>query len=396
MDEVLRDFFAAGRAKLVKDTSITLRKECPDYCDRLGSDVLPEACLEPFVHACFHQDTPFRLEQFLFGYIPVERRPECLTVRTDERGRTYVPRLGIFDTGRPEQSLRLFFEPGSNAPLVLAEGASGRVAPAAIPTAGGDGLGIFPHEHPLFQSIIDRERPDERTEIARAVAQARPVLEKALELMAKVSPAAYGDVLDVSRLLVLLENESVYSFATEMAPGALFLSVDREPTELGLCEDLIHQAAHNTFFCVLAPVRDCFTIRATTRLSEFTVLDDQRSLCSALHGLYTLARIDEFFDDCFERASLTSLQRHELAGRLALTMDRFRRTLEAIGDDRLYTPKGRVILEYLRRCYERLSRDRATVLSRADISNQPYVFSYARFCEANPLVATSEATAGRA
>ena len=81
-------------------------------------------------------------------------------------------------------------------------------------------------------------------------------------------------------------------------------------------------------------------------------------------------------------AKIGMTQKHP--GRFALVMQRYTQSLRAIGDERLYKEKGRLVLTRLRDCRDEVWRRREALLGPLDVSNQPYVFSYRKFCDLNP------------
>jgi hypothetical protein len=64
-------------------------------------------------------------------------------------------------------------------------------------------------------------------------------------------------------------------------------------------------------------------------------------------------------------------------------MRRYRRTLEAMGDLRLYTEAGLRLIRPLIACYQALSQRWADWLASLDVSDQPYVFDYQKFRTTN-------------
>jgi HEXXH motif-containing protein len=385
MDFTFEDQIAAGRSAFIERARLSFSRESPLCCAMLDRAERAAAYLEPFAHACFHVQAGFPLEQFLVGYLPPPLRPARVAVRTDEQGAAYVPELGIYRTQRPHAQLELRCDGRDprRAPPLAAEGED---IPFAFEAVGGGPLPcvVYPDRHPLFAPLFERHSRYADTEVRETTTHHAPTLARAFALLRAVDPACHELLGGVCKLAVLLRNPAVYSFASEQILGGVFLSLPSHASVVALAEDLVHQAAHNAFFFIVDRPRRLFAIPPRTPLATVTGEADDRSVHDALHGLYTLAKIDAFFARCLAAGALSAGERHELMGRFLLTLQRYRRSVELMSDERFYTPAGLEIFRALRASYERLEAAHRAELARYDVADQPYVFDYERFCRRNP------------
>jgi hypothetical protein len=401
--EDFEELFAAGRAQIARRIATRLALVAPAQLSlalRAGGAGLHE----PLVHAWLsHQSPPIGLEQLLYGYLLAPDRPERLPVLASSKGVVRLPgwgalRLHEWDPSqhRAESGLELRSIPGTEPALWV----NGRPAPAerlgrrVVP---GTEIELHAELHPLVTRFF-RQRTEEReVEVEGTSLRCLPALARAFALLARVAPEQRASIERDCRALVVLRSAKILSLATLDAYGLAVLSVSagsdgvvgdddsRDPSELCLAEDLVHQVGHISFFAITE--QPCFTIPAQTPLARFTSLTgDHRTLYAAFHGNYTIMRMAQFFEACLERGALDAALRHELLGRFALTMTRFEAGLVSIDDERLYTPLAWQLHRAMIRVYERLDARYRPLLERCDLAGQPYVFDYRAFCARNPRV----------
>src|SRR5215470_4905591 len=102
MSDSFADFIerrvARGQDQFADVTRALVYKLAPIWFDLLNFDD-PEIFLEPLLFAYFSAQEPqMPIEQLLFGYVRNDRRPPSISVRSDDGGVVYLPRVGYFAT----------------------------------------------------------------------------------------------------------------------------------------------------------------------------------------------------------------------------------------------------------------------------------------------------------
>jgi HEXXH motif-containing protein len=391
------DLFAAGRRGLRNAARAFVQEHCPEYFDLLEKGGDSEAYFEPMLHANREESetTLFPHEQFLFGYVPPPLRPSSVTVRADDNGTVYVPRIGFFTTSRrlADQELELRHDSSSGRYALRLDQSPVSYRFSLPDMIEGTPIQVYPCKHPLFRRYFDhvplelgKQTPQyDVTRVEEPTRRFRNDLEDGLKLIRRVDAVLYDSILASCRMVVLLDNPNVNSMAASSFLGAVFLSTLPENDPIFFAEDLLHQGGHNTFSAVTSNPFEHYTIPEHTEIREFTTLKaDKRSLEDAVHGIYTLARMAIFFDKCLDEEVFIGKQKHELLGRFALCMQRYQMGLEPLGDERLYKQPGLDVFRRLERVFERIHAKRPT-LAAYDLSNQAYVFRYERFRKLNPI-----------
>ncbi|AQG79779.1 hypothetical protein [Spirosoma montaniterrae] len=125
---------------------------------------------------------------------------------------------------------------------------------------------------------------------------------------------------------------------------------------------------------------------------EQTILGDligrpleQRTVLSAVHGLYTVAKRYEAFRLLKELNVFEGLQKHEFLGRLADLEKRYHTGLELMNLHNIFTPKGIEVYTLIDQiCGQEIERVR-DLKGVFELSNQPDEFSYEHFQRVNPI-----------
>lgn len=381
--DLLEPHFTAGRKALRQETVRRLAHASPRYAGLVtgsGSAALDE----PLLHAWLTDTAPeLALEQLLFGYLRPIDRPPRLAVRTSPSGAVHLPCLGALHTGLPSASLELRWTLGAPPTLWTADGFAVPAVFAPRQLVPDTTIELYTELPPLCARFLHRARSAEALEARQTAVACLPVLRRALSLLERVAPAQRRALERDCRGLLLVRDPQVLSLAAMDARGLAVLSVPPQPSELYFCEDLVHQVGHITFFAITA--QPCFTIAASTPLSRLTVRhDDHRTLYAAFHGNYTIMRMVELFDACLTADAVRGALRHELHGRLALALARYRDGLISIDDHRLYTPMAWAAHRRMIEVYDEVYQRRAGELRGYALTDQPYAFDHRIFCIHNP------------
>lgn len=189
---------------------------------------------------------------------------------------------------------------------------------------------------------------------------------------------------DSTRHVYLFHACQPHSFASLSAHGAMFLNVPNEADEVFFLEDMAHQGAHVAFNAMTHDKARYFRVKPHLPMSE--LLGDAaetRSVYSVFHALYTYVLIADVLGAVLEAGVLDGRQTHELRGRLAYNLLKFRIDLQNLNQPSIFTAKGQLLYRrFMAHCLHH-SRRHEHVVRGLDLSNQPYNFSYAHFVQSN-------------
>ncbi len=197
---------------------------------------------------------------------------------------------------------------------------------------------------------------------------------------------------------VLLYNASApNSFASLRVHGMVFLNVPEGADAIFFLEDLAHQGAHVIFTAISASHVDRYLLVGDeTRWCDLATTpederEDDRSVYTTLHAVVTYVLICSVLSAVRAEPSLTPRQRHELDGRLGLTLRKFNADVQLMNEPSLYAPRGRMLYRRLRSVLKYFLALHGEMARQQNMSNQPYNFSYAHFVELNPMSAENPA-----
>ena len=150
-------------------------------------------------------------------------------------------------------------------------------------------------------------------------------------------------------------------------------------------EDLAHQCGHILFSALSVNRDDYLRVDSNTPLQQITGTEgEQRDLYTALHGVFTEALMCIALYYCLEAGVFTEAKMHELLGRLSFVMKRFHLDLLNLNHEGLFTDRGLAIIRDCGRAFDDIFRQTKGRITRFDLSNQSYTFSYDRFAALNP------------
>ncbi|MCX8491726.1 MAG: hypothetical protein ORN54_11725 [Cyclobacteriaceae bacterium] len=251
-----------------------------------------------------------------------------------------------------------------------------------------NGLEVCTRLHPLWAERFKNNNEIVEVEIEKTTQLHIDKLQNAFEIIAIHLPQLHEEILKTNRKIVLFYNPNVRCFVTIEAHGMIFLSTIPENDEVFFLEEIIHQCSHNTFNCVLfGNESDFFKIDIQKEiLGDFIGNEaERRTIYSAMHGLYTVAKRYESFEKLIQKNIFVGKNRHEFLGRFGDLKKRFRTGLEKLNHDSIFTERGMDIYNTLDNfCFEAISRIDENQID-FDFSNQPAEFSYSKFLELNPL-----------
>jgi len=358
------------------------------YLDLLEYDD-NEVFLEPLLISYFSSERPtVTLDQLLFGYIYGDRKPELISIRTDSDGIAYLPKVGYFITRHPYQTVELHWK---GTPY----SSSLRMENAALPfdfrpsiNAEGTSIELYQVLPPLYRPfLIDNEEQAAAFKINDLSTTNQAKIEESFSILRKYNPDYYQNIATTVKGILNYEKPLPYSFANFGAHGAIFLNSIRQDNLLFFLEDIIHQSGHVIFNTATAlSSQELFTIDPETPLGKVSSLDTYHgSVYAAFHGLYTQLNINESFKIFHTENVFSGEVRHELEGRISDDMKRFASAIYAFNNRKLFTDLGWEIFLYFKDKFTELYQSQRELIEKYDTSNQPYLFSYEKFNELNPV-----------
>jgi hypothetical protein len=341
--------------------------------------------LDPTLFAYFTDPSPpVTLPQVLYGVTPADRRPDSVLIKTDAAGRVLLGSVGTIETDLPCATLQ-FGRNGKDSPYRCLSGQQPVPFHARPPLmVPGTRIEVTGDIHPLFRRFYDASPP------APEIAGVRPARDNlhhlfvALDLIRTHCPLAWKEIASFTRIIVLYRAAAPNSFAALSAHGAIFCNRRPGEDEIGLLEDVAHQAAHVIFNAVTHDASRFLLADRETLIHAFSgELGETRSLYEAFHGLFTYTLICRVLLGVYNAATLPERQSHEILARLGFTLRKFAYDLEHLDLPAVYTAAGRRCYDAFAAEYDSSLAQHGDLLADFTYDNQPYAFDYACFVERN-------------
>lgn len=375
-----------GQAQLAERLRIIVYKLAPNLID-LVNFYDDETFLEPLLFAYAVDPEPMvKLEQILFGYIIETSRPTSISVYADRHGVVELPRIGYLRTNNRNRDLQLIWNGGVEK-CILTDGE--RIVEHVFEepiVVDGTTIEVCRYNHPLLEKFfVDDAGAKVDIDVEHITRQHVDHLGSAFKIIRDQLPFYYEQILKATRRIVIYSGKRPFSFATLSAHGIAFLNASESDDEVFFIEDLMHQCSHVIFSAATLNARDILLVAADTPFKYLTGDErDNRDLYTALHGVFTMAWMNQCMDLCCESGFFSRVQKHELLGRFALMLSRFGGDLFCLTANGIFTEKGYLLLSWFASVYREVVAKRYDLLSQFDISNQPYCFSYQSFLLSNP------------
>lgn len=335
---------------------------------------------DPLLYYYFLEQVPEKkisIPQIIAGYIKDKTEIIDVTVRSDPHGYVYLPGLGYCRHTADTTASLDYDAPGDT---FLLNGAPVTFTPPQTLAVPGLQLGIHTSGCLHGHNITLHESP------AITAAAHSDTLNTALLLMQQYVPAFLHTVTSVTRDLILFNSGSYNSFAGIGQHGAAFLNTENQTkSTLFFVDDIAHQCGHIIFNTLTLDTHEYLQIPKYTPLYELVPgSTDKRKVYGAFHGLFTYTCILHCLHTIYQEASLTSLLRHEMAGRFGFYLTKFSIDLRNLSHPGILTEKGRDVYDSFAAGYQVVKSLYADLCEGFDYSNQPYSFSYTDFAVLNP------------
>lgn len=378
--EYISDAIEVGNRMFANDARRFLYNHNKDYYQLVDFDK-DEVFLRSLLLSYFldeRKDTT--LDQILFTSLPAEREKE---VMTNEHGVAYVPGVGYFETGQPSAILSLRQHAGAYEISHRGQSlAFTLVPPDLIP---GTRIEIARHLLPYTQAIFDEVRPDDpAAEVEQITRQHASKVKQAFAMLEEHFPVYYSWLMKSMTTIQVFKNPGIWSFAAVKSYGISYLSAHERRSLLFFLEDILHQCAHNIFFAVTYfDKKELFLIDPESNLDAFTQNGDHRDIYGVFHGLFTQSCISIFFDTCLENNLFSGEERFEVLGRLSDNMKRWEKMIGVFSTEGIFTEMGEQFFAEFKSIYDVLHEKYKPLIYDFDTSNQPYIFCFDKFLEAN-------------
>jgi hypothetical protein len=345
----------------------------------------PQPYLEPELFAFLSGAQPvLPLRQVLFHHVVEACGRARAEVRSNARGSVALPGFGHLRTAACDRTLSL--EWSEAGPRLLDAGVPVACEREPSTTIAGTPFVLAPELPsdfaPLFVGPGGR-RVEVEVTAGSEVERAR--LARACELVATHCPRYFARIREAVRTVVLYRGEHPYSFASLSAHGVVFLNIHPESSVVALIEDLVHQSGPVIFGAATLDRHALFRVEPDVPLSSISADGDgDHGLYESFHGLFTQASINRCLRALRLAGVFDGAERHELEGRISDDMKRFGAAIHILGNREVYTELGWKLFSYFKWCFVTLYTEQRALIEAHDTSNQPYIFSYAKFLERNP------------
>lgn len=376
---------ASGQRQLADTIRTLVYRTDEALFDRL--DLSSDAqFLHPVLFAYFTDPSPpISLAQALYGLTPAMRRPSSIRIQTDAAGCACLGLVGTVETDAPSAKLHFGRTNGGSPYGCTSEEAPLPFrlrSPLLVP---GTAIEVTTDVHPLFRRLYG----DPGAQSVNTAAAQRPQghllhLMVALGLIRAHCASVWDEIAAFTRLIVLYSASAPNSFAALSAHGAIFCNVREGEDEVALLEDVAHQAAHVIFNAFSHDPRTLLAVNPETAIQDMSPgSGETRSFYVVLHALFTYTLICRVLAGVHNANVLPERQAHEVLGRLGFTLVRFAADLALLDMPAVYTDAGRRCYSAFSAEFERIKTRHGALVADFGYGNQPYVFDYLRFVEAN-------------
>lgn len=385
LKSLVNERVAEGRQGLSFVNRSIVYKDAPalfDLLDYENDDIFLEPILFQYSHL---SDELQNLPQIMFGYLADDQKPELLTVLTNKKGTAYIPKFGHIYTDAANTKITLNWDRDQKRFVGLRD--SGYQLLRTVSAQYRGGFEIYQDEIVELNHYFGIDHSREDLGVAAQYKLHEDEMDQSFRVIKSIYPEFHQVLNDALKSFYLFKTKTNRSFATIQSMGISYLNVEDENGLIFFLEDIIHQSAHNIFYYVLAD-EDVFSVNPTDPMSLYSSHPNAHGdVYGTFHGLFTLTNITEFLSRCIAQNTFDGLQHLEVQGRISDNMKRFKTALEVFDERKIYTDLGWELYGMLKASYESVYQENHELIASFETSNQPYVFSFKKFLEANPVVA---------
>lgn len=337
--------------------------------------------LEPLLFAYIMQKENYWLDSIIYGY---ENNPKPkIQVFTNNTGTIYIPQVGYFHT--KEINKELFLEAKNNLFFIFNNDRT-EISYNFEPICYIDeSIEIVRCQHPLLEKIfLDNHDKIVEVEIEKTYTKHLDHANKAIQLIKQNSPIYFDLIKKTIKKIMIFDGEP-NSFANIQAHNMIFLNAHDENDEVFFLDHILHESAHVVFNTLTYNSKlSLFKHPFDTKFSEITGdVNEHGDLYSRFHGLFTFIIINACLETVIDKNILIGRHNEEVVGRFSLNMKRFNTGISMFNIPNLLAEEGqdwyKIFVNTFHQIYERKNK----LINSIDVSNQPYVFSFKQFKQAN-------------
>ena len=369
----------SGFGQIADSMKMLLYKQAQEIFEKIdfGNDV---AFTEPLLFAYFNLNLIPSLDQLLWSYFKKESKSGTFEVISDKEGIFYIPEYGYLITDSKKEKLTLSFD---EILELNRNGEKVKYTFEPIQKIGGTPISLFTYPSPLLDPFFQDSNGSQTSVTLLSDKSHIKNFEQALKIINDLNKAYYDAITSTVRGIYFYHGKP-NSFATLSAHGIAFFNIEPENEVVFFVDDIVHQCGHIIFNTISFEKEKWFTVPPLSIVKDINPnSQDTEDLYSRYHGLFTLTEIVNMLDLCLEQKVFDGDQEYECTGRLVFNLTKFENSLENINIPSAYTEVGKEWYAYFKSTFERVKEKRKDLLSKFKVNNQPYVFKFSKFKEAN-------------
>ncbi len=308
-----------------------------------------------------------------------------IPVQSNKHGIIYLPKIGHLHTDQPNSK---FIVSNKNGELDLRQNSREVSHKIYHSTYVTDQVEVPLCGIPYMSEVYGEEEIANFQEKSHALAREHMnKLIDAIELIKEHFGLYYEWFKTCICRIQILYNPNLFSFAFAKTYGLSVLSSLEERSIIFYLEDVIHQCAHNIFFAsTYFEKHELFNCKPDAHLCDIFPIEDQREIYGVYHGLFTQSCISIFFDICLEKKAFNGVNELEIKARLSDNLKRWQKILEIFETNpEAFSALGKELINEFKLIYTRMMEKYADQIFHYDTSNQPYIFNFNKFLEANSI-----------
>ena len=379
---IVYDNFDACLIDVEQTLKSLLYKRHPSIFDRIDFED-DSLFSEPLLYSYLTQNDNKWLDSIILGY--EYDRVRSISIFTNAQGIAYLPQIGYFETPYLRTELVL------NNDLLdyKVYKINGEIAEFSYYplTFLSEGFELVTAQHPLWERLyIDAQ--DIQTDVNvmdRYAINQSSFFNSAIDIIKFYTPD-YFKLIKSNVKKVLLFNGDANCFASMSAHNMIFLNIYKTNNPIFYLDHILHEGSHVVFNTLTFKTKqNLFTVKFNSNLSELTGnVHDSGELYGQFHGLFTQSHINYGLAKYYRAKIFNGEESHELLGRLASNLTRFRSGVDVFNQPSKYNSEGRKWYDFFCERFAQLYNENMNTISHFDLSNQPYVFNYEKFKQLNP------------
>jgi hypothetical protein len=374
---------AEGKNNFIEYIKMLIYKTRKDLFDRL--DFNAEApFMEPMLYTWFNfPQQKISLDQLLYGYMALDRRPVTIQVLTESTGIIYLPNIGYYHTDVPGEYIDYHGAENPATARLLKDGQEIPYTFEKIYLLNNSTIELCLHNSSLIDALFDDKQDPG---IEDSVMRHKQHLEKALGFI-KAHYPEFDELLHATvKRIVIFKGGYMRSFASMLSNGTAFFNVHDWHDEVFFCEDITHQCGHVIYYAVMYNKSSFFSVPPETLIKQFNGRpNDVRTVLGAFYSLLPFCFSNTNSYRLYEAGVFSHRQLHEFLGRFAFRMRKFRLALEDFRSGEMLSEQGRQLWNEFEDTLLDVHEKVKPFLYQYDSSNQNYDFSYEQFLLLNPI-----------